>query len=254
MTRLLLFIIFMIVAACTTPHKIIDRSPSGYGGMNSPCKDSRDCSNFLICKSGWCKGFSNQKEAYEACRDPNECVSNRCENNKCIPSSASPADNEQECFMNVPTNCRSRKTNSGKCQASSFFPGFAGMSCSAPTDCISKRCGPSNKCLPGTDSLSCLWVNETCSNGYDCCSKTCANNRCVGKGNLPCSTGNCGDIVGKICATGNQRVEFETECCSLSMRANYCVPGFNDSPIYCLKSDDCPSGLVCDLRHKICAP
>lgn len=255
MIHILFFFISSILISCTTFQKdIIDRSPSGYGDMSSPCRDARDCSNSLICKSGWCRLPSSQKEAYETCRAPGECVSGRCENNKCMPSSISPADNDQLCFMGVPTNCRSNKDYYGKCQASSFFPGFAGMSCSAPTDCISRRCGLDNKCLPGSDSLSCLWVNETCSSASDCCSKNCANNRCVGKGSLSCSNGTCGNLVGKICAAGNQRVVFETECCSLRMNSNFCVQGSSSSPQYCLNQDDCANGMRCDLKQKICSP
>lgn len=250
-----LLIIFSILFSCVTNDKVvIDRLPSSYGDSNSPCRDTRDCSFGLFCKSGWCRQPDVKKEAFEPCRTYTDCHSSRCENNRCVPSSLAPADNDQECFAGVPTNCRSGKTTGGICQASSYFRGFAGMRCSSDTDCISNRCGFDKKCYAGNDSLSCKWVNETCSTFDNCCTGNCLNNRCVGRGSLNCNQGQCPNLVGKICATEGQRVQFETECCSLKMISNYCVKANSNAPSFCLANSDCSNGMICHPREKICVP
>lgn len=247
--------LFLILSSCVTSNKTaIERLPSSYGDWNSPCRDTRDCRSDLLCKSGWCRQPDAKKEAFENCRTYTECLSNRCENNKCVPSGLAPADNDQECFAGVPTNCRSNKVVGDFCQASSYFRGFAGMNCSVDTDCISSRCGPNKKCNAGGDSLSCKWVNEMCSPTDSCCSGNCVNNRCVGRGSLSCNQGQCSNLIGKVCATEGQRVQFETECCSLKMISNYCVKTNSNSPSFCLQNSDCSNGMICHPRDKICVP
>ncbi len=253
--RTLLCNLIFILASCVTTNEItIERLPSSYGDFNSPCRDTRDCSLGLLCKSGWCRQPDTRKEAFETCRTYTECLSSRCENSKCVPSNLAPADNGQECFAGVPTNCRSNKTVYGICQASSYFRGFAGMNCSMDTDCISNRCGVDKKCLAGSDSLSCKWVNESCSPSDNCCSGNCLNGRCVGRGNSRCNQGQCSNLVGKVCAWEGQRVQFQTECCSLKMISNYCVRANSSSPVFCLQNSDCSNGMICDPRVKICVP
>jgi len=250
-----MIVLLSLVASCVSPQKeMLKRSPSSFGDLNSPCRDSRDCAGLLICKSGWCRNSDPKREAFEFCRLAQECASGRCEGSRCIPSFASPADNDQECFGGVPTNCRSQKTFMGMCQASSFFPGLPGKTCSAPTDCISRRCGQANRCLAGSDSLSCAWVGESCGSDSECCSKTCLNNRCVGKGRQSCLNGSCPELVGRVCAAGRQQVQYDSECCSLRKSGMFCVEGSGSSPVFCLESRDCPNGLVCDPKRKFCVP
>ncbi len=256
--KILIFISFLLgLASCVsvdnTQNQVRETS-SVRGTAPSPCRESRDCASGLICRKGACLVPDAKKEAYEPCMVYSECRSLRCDLNVCVPSQAAPANNGEPCYAQIPTNCRSGACDTnGLCRGSMRFPAFPGVSCDIDTDCISQICGTDKTCKAGQDSLTCKSVSAPCIRDQECCSQACSQNRCLGKSVNQCQNQSCGQTTGKVCATTGQVVRFETECCSLRMMNNRCLPTQNGIS-HCLTNFDCGSGFRCDSRQKICVP
>lgn len=149
------FIIALLFVSIAQAQKL---SAPGLLSNGEYCLSANECS------SGFCSSDACEPPYYKVCDDPGrtclpretQCFFNsQCCSNLCSASGVCVADGKLECAPNgskfrfsAQECCSGLGTSAGTCKATAKSCAYIGATCYQNSECCSKKCGASQRCMP----------------------------------------------------------------------------------------------------------